>query len=74
MPKGIKCGSTGVMKYYCTDHCLLDSCHTTFDMNYCNCKNNVITKKTSFTEISLSAEDFSTQLIYQIFVNNKNYG
>ena len=49
---GIKCESTGVMKYFCEDHCLPDSCHTTFDMNYCNCKNNFITKKSPLTEIS----------------------
>ena len=50
MPKGIKCKTPGTMKYYCIDHCFKNGCHTEFDMNYCNCKNNFITKKNLFSK------------------------
>ena len=41
----IKCESPGEMNYHCINHCSPNNCTTEIEMDFCNCKSNVIKAK-----------------------------
>ena len=45
----IKCESPGEMNYHCINHCSTNNCTTEIEMDFCNCKSNVIKAKIPFS-------------------------